>query len=311
MPYLVKRYQDLASFLRKRFGGRVQKISLDAGFTCPNRDGTLSQGGCIFCNARGSGTGAYSQGLSITQQLEHGKIILGKRYKAEMFLGYFQSHTNTYAPVSQLEALYREALSVEGMVGLSIGTRPDCVDPPTLALLEDLAKDYMIWMEYGLQSCHDKTLKAINRGHDAACFASAVRASAERGLLSCAHVILGLPGESRDDMLETARFIADLPVDGVKIHLLYVAQGTALEDLYNQGSYQCMGQEEYIEIVCDFIELLPPEMVVQRLTGDPHEEELVAPAWSLQKSETRSRIHSLQEKRNSRQGLFYIPSPPP
>ena len=165
-----KPYTDLAGFLRSHFGCRVQKITLDAGFSCPNRDGTLSRGGCIFCNERGSGTGAALQGLSITQQLERGKETLGKRYKARKFLAYFQAHTNTYAPVERLEALYREALAVPGVVGLCIGTRPDCVDEKVLALLEELASEAMIWAEYGLQSRHDKTLSLINRGHDAACF---------------------------------------------------------------------------------------------------------------------------------------------
>ncbi|WP_244549307.1 TIGR01212 family radical SAM protein [Desulfatibacillum alkenivorans] len=303
-----KPYKDLAGFLRSHFGCRVQKITLDAGLSCPNRDGTLGRGGCIYCNERGSGTGAALQGLSITQQLERGKETLGRRYKAKKFLAYFQAHTNTYAPVERLQALYREALAVPGVVGLCIGTRPDCVDEKILALLEDLAAEAMIWAEYGLQSRHDKTLDLINRGHDAACFEKTVVATAGRNILTCAHVILGLPGENREDMLETARYIAALPVDGVKIHLMYVVRGTALHRIYEQGRYQCMEQEDYVETVHRFLELLPPDMVIQRLTGDPHRDELVAPEWSLRKGETITLIHESMARENSRQGRFYSPS---
>ncbi|MBI9076588.1 MAG: TIGR01212 family radical SAM protein [Desulfatibacillum sp.] len=303
-----KPYKDLAGFLRSRYGCRVQKITIDAGLSCPNRDGTLGVGGCIYCNERGSGTGAAAQGLSITQQIERGKGTYGKRYKAKKFLAYFQAHTNTYAPVDRLEALYREALSVPDVVGLCIGTRPDCVGKEVLALLENLAADAMIWVEYGLQSSNDKTLRTINRGHDAACFAKTVKETAGRNILTCAHVILGLPGETRQDMLDTARFIAALPVDGVKIHLLYVIRGTALHRMYDQGRYQCMEQAEYVETVRRFIELLPPDMMIQRLTGDPNKDELVAPEWSLEKGKTFLLIHEAMARENSRQGLCYEPS---
>lgn len=300
-----KPYKDLASFLRSRFGERVQKITLDAGLTCPNRDGSISTGGCIFCNARGSGTGAASQGISITEQLERGKQSLGKRYKARKFLAYFQAHTNTYAPVERLEELYREALAVEGVVGLSIGTRPDCVDDQILSLVEELARTHMVWVEYGLQSSNDATLKLINRGHDSACFERAVLSTADRGILTCAHAILGLPGEARKEMLDTARFLGKLPVDGVKIHLLYVVRGTPMEAMYNQGRYKCMDQDDYVETVCDFLELLPPQMVIQRLTGDPHRDELVAPQWSLEKGKTLNMIIQTMHGRGSIQGSRY------
>ena len=299
-----KRYNDLNTYLRSLFGCRVQKITVDAGFSCPNRDGRVSTGGCIFCNARGSGTGAHTRGLTITDQLLQGKKYLARRYKAKKFLAYFQSFSNTYAPIDKLQKLYDEALAVEDIVGLSIGTRPDCVDLPVLELLQGYAGHHLIWIEYGLQSASDKTLELINRGHDVQCFKDAVRDTLNRGIKICAHVILGLPGETRSDILQTARTISDLGIDGVKLHLLYVVKGTPLEALYRQGDYRCLEQKAYIDLVCDFLERIPPEMVIQRLTGDPHPEELVAPQWSREKTETIRRINETLEKRNSRQGKF-------
>lgn len=298
----LNRYQDLNSYLRRLYGCRVQKITVDAGFTCPNRDGSIAKGGCIYCNARGSGTGAHRRGVSITEQLENGKIFLSKRYKAEKFIAYFQAFTNTYAPLDILKKRYQEALAVEDVVGLSIGTRPDCIDDAILDILQEYAKTRLIWIEYGLQSANDKTLARIRRGHDYNAFVTAVRKTRNRGLHICAHVILGLPGETRQDMLETATAISRLGIDGVKIHLLYVIKGTPLEKWYLNGEYRCLEQSEYAEIVCDVLERLPRSMVIQRLTGDPHREELVAPMWALNKTETRSLIHEILEYRNSFQG---------
>ena len=299
-----KRYNDLNTYLRSIFGCRVQKIAIDAGLSCPNRDGTISTEGCIYCNARGSGTGAYAKGLSISDQVIKGKIALSRRYKAKKFIDYFQSFSNTYAPLGKLKRLYSEALAIEDIVGLSIGTRPDCIDESILELLQSYAKNYLIWVEYGLQSIHDKALALINRGHDFKCFAKAVAITKNRGIKICAHVILGLPKEDRNHMLETARCLSDVGIDGIKLHLLYVIQGTKLETLYRQGVYKCLQQQEYVDLVGDFLELLPREMVIQRLTGDPHPEELVAPMWLLEKSKTLSLIRDTLEKRDSWQGKF-------
>ncbi|MBT3311514.1 MAG: TIGR01212 family radical SAM protein [Desulfobacterales bacterium] len=299
-----KRYNDLNTYLRKHFGGRVQKISIDAGFSCPNRDGKISTGGCIYCNSKGSGTGAYSKGISIRDQLISSKGRLARRYKAKKFIAYFQSFSNTYAPVEKLKAIYEEALSVDDVVGLSIGTRPDNVDKPVLDLLQGYCRDYMIWIEYGLQSVHDFTLMLINRGHDFKCFKRAVDLTRNRGIKICAHVILGLPNENREHMLETARVLADMDIDGLKLHLLYVIKGTELENLYRLGKYRCLEQKEYTELVCDFLELLPRSMVIQRLTGDPHPEELVSPMWALKKNENLLLINSTLVERNSYQGKF-------
>jgi len=302
-----KRYNDLNTYYQSLFGCRVQKITIDAGLTCPNRDGTSSTGGCIYCNARGSGSGAFDRGLSVTDQLLQGKTFLARRYKAKKFIAYFQSFSNTYAPPEILKRLYDEALAVEDIVGLAIGTRPDCVDDPVLDLLQAYAPDYLIWIEYGLQSASDRTLEFINRGHDVQCFKDAIKKTSNRGIGICAHVILGLPHESRGDMLNTAHTLADLGIDGIKLHLLYVVKGTLLETYYRQGKYKCLEQREYVDLVCDFIERLPSDVIIQRLTGDPHPQELVAPRWALEKSETLAKIRNTLEKRDSRQGIK-IPS---
>ena len=299
-----KRYYDLNTYLRSLYGCRVQKITVDAGLSCPNRDGTLSTGGCIYCNARGSGTGALARGLSVAEQLRRGKLSLFRRYKARKFLAYFQSFSNTYGPVEKLKLLYDEALAVEDIVGLSIGTRPDCVGQSVLELLQDYAQEYLLWVEYGLQSANDATLALVNRGHDTQCFKDAVKATVNRGIKICAHVILGLPSETGEDMLHTAKTIADLGIDGIKLHLLYVVKGTGLETLYRQGKFRCLEQQEYVDRVCDFLEHIPRHMVIQRLTGDPHPAELAAPQWSLKKSETLALIRETLEKRDSWQGKF-------
>ena len=302
MDTQVKRYYDFNTYLRSRFGCRVQKITIDAGMTCPNRNGNLATGGCIYCNAKGSGTGAFSQGRSITDQLTDGKRALSRRYKAKKFIAYFQSFSNTYAPVERLKRLYAEALAVEDVVGLSIGTRPDCVAAPILDLLQSYASKFLIWVEYGLQSAHDRTLRRINRGHDVARFEAAVAATRNRNIKICAHVILGLPGESRQDMRATAERLSELALDGVKLHVLYVIKGTPLENLYHEGQYRCLEQAEYVDLVCDFLERLPSQMVVQRLTSDPHPDELVAPKWTLQKNDNRQLIHKALEVRDTWQG---------
>ncbi|MGD8657406.1 MAG: TIGR01212 family radical SAM protein [Desulfobacterales bacterium] len=299
------RYNDFNTYLRHIFGCRVQKITVDAGLTCPNRDGTISTGGCIYCNTRGSGTGAHAKGLSVTQQLINGKRALAKRYKAKKFIAYFQSFSNTYAPLPTLQRLYAEALSVDDVVGLSIGTRPDCVDDAVLDLLQDYAKRHLIWIEYGLQSAKDATLAFINRGHNVQCFRDSVEQTRHRNIKICAHVILGLPRETRQDMLHTAKTLSALNIDGVKLHLLYVVKGTPLETLYLQGDFECLQQDAYVNLVCDFLERIPSEMVVQRLTGDPHPAELVAPAWALNKSETLEQIRLTLAKRDSWQGKYF------
>jgi uncharacterized protein len=298
----TKRYRDYNSYLRSLFGCRVQKITVDAGFTCPNRDGTHGRGGCLYCNARGSGTGAAARGETVTAQLEAGKAFMRDRYKAHRFLAYFQAFSNTYAPAPQLLAVYEEALAVPDVVGLTIGTRPDCVSDEVLDHLAELAKTRLIWLEYGLQSAHDVTLVLIKRGHDVAAFEDAVRRTRRRNLPVCVHVILGLPGESRDAMLSTARFLATRDIQAVKIHLLYVVKGTPLAEWYQQGEYQCLSRAQYVALLADFLSLLPESMIIQRLISDPHPEELVAPLWALEKRRNLQAIHAYLEEHDVFQG---------
>ncbi|MGA7578481.1 MAG: TIGR01212 family radical SAM protein [Desulfobaccales bacterium] len=297
LPYL-----DLNTHLRRRFGQRVQKIALDAGFTCPNRDGRVARGGCLYCNARGSGTGAWARGLNLTAQLRQGLARLKDRYQTDRFIAYFQSFSNTYAPVARLQALYDEVLGFPEVVGLSVGTRPDCLEEGALELLAGYARERLLWLELGLQSAHDRTLAALNRGHDVACFSRAVERAAARGLEVVAHVILGLPGEGPAEMAATADYLASLPLQGVKIHLLYVVRGSALAHLYQQGAYTCLSEDSYVSLAVDFVERLPRRLVIHRLSGDPHPQELLAPSWCLNKARVLGRIREEFSRRGSSQG---------
>lgn len=292
-------YLDLNTFLRNRFGCRVQKISLDAGLGCPNRDGRVGTGGCIYCNLLGSGTGAGAR-QDMEEQLESGKKFLRRRYKARKFIAYFQSFSNTYGPVDRLESLYRRALAVPDIVGLAIGTRPDCVPDEVLDMIARLSRETYVYMEYGLQSIHDRTLQRINRGHDYNAFLDALGRTRARGIDVCVHVILGLPGETAADMLATARAIAALDIQGIKIHLLYVSRGTILHELFLRGEYKCLELGEYAEIMCEFLSVLPEGMVIHRITGDPHKDEVIAPLWSLDKQSVRDEIErKLRERKGA------------
>jgi len=293
-------YLDLNTFLRRKFGCRVQKVSLDAGLGCPNRDGLKGTGGCIYCNRLGSGTGAFPQ--SIEQQLESGKRFLRRRYKAQKFIAYFQSFSNTYAPVDKLEALYRRAASAPGVVGLAIGTRPDCVPDDVLDMIARLGRELYVYMEYGLQSVHDRTLARINRGHDYGAFLDALERTRLRGIDVCVHVILGLPGETRADMLETARALAALDIQGIKVHLLYVSSGTVLHDIYLRGEYRCLERDEYADILCEFLSVLPRQIIIHRVTGDPHKGEVIAPLWALDKQSVRDALESRLRNWKIREG---------
>jgi radical SAM protein (TIGR01212 family) len=295
-------YRDLNSYLKGRFGERVQKITLDAGLTCPNRDGRVGTGGCLYCNPKGSGTGAWGRGLSLPAQMAAGMATMARRYGAARFIAYFQSFSNTYASQETLRELYDAALAFPQVAGLSIGTRPDCLEEDVLDLLAGYARDRLVWLELGLQSAHDRTLARLNRGHDVACFTTAVARAAAWGLPVVAHVILGLPGEGPGEMAATADYLARLPVQGVKIHLLYVIKDSGLARLHEAGEYVCLTADQYVQLVVDFIERLPPHLVIHRLTGDPHPEELVAPAWSLDKTRILGRIREEFARRGTRQG---------
>jgi len=301
----AKRYYDLKSYWLNRFGCRVHKLPLDAGFTCPNRDGNAGVGGCIYCDPRGSALRLAGRLPTVGEQLRRGKEYYRRRGKTEKFIAYFQTFTNTYADLDRLRALYDEALADEDIVGLSIGTRPDCVPGETLALIRSYAERYHVWLEFGLQSIHDRTLRAINRGHDAAAFVDAVRRTGSGPLLLCAHIIVGLPGESRADIMETAQAIAGLPIAGIKIHSLLALRGTVLGERYSRGEVALMTREEYVGTVCDILEILPPEMVIQRLTADGYREIFLGPAWAGNKLAVLNAIARELEVRDSWQGKRY------
>jgi uncharacterized protein len=299
----VKRYTPFSDLLKQEFGCRVHRISIDAGFTCPNRDGTVGRGGCIYCGDRGSGSHGILPEMAIREQLEHGKEIMARKYKARRFIAYFQAYSNTHAPVAQLRRLYDEALAVPDVVGLIVGTRPDCLSPPVLALLGEYAARSWFWLELGMQSQLDRSLEYLRRGHDFRTVEEAVRQAQGMGLRVCLHVMLGLPGESREEMLDGARVLNRLEVDGVKLHLLHVMKGTVLEENYLRGEISVMERDDYVALVCDYLELLHPRIVIQRLTGDGGHDHLVAPLWSLKKFEVLNAIDNELERRGTRQGI--------
>ncbi|MGB5931742.1 MAG: TIGR01212 family radical SAM protein [Anaerolineae bacterium] len=304
-----KRYRPFSRYLREIFGCRVQKIPLDAGFTCPNRDGRVGFEGCIYCGPRGSGTGAYENGVPLGEQIRAGIESGKRRFGKCKFIAYFQAFTNTYAPPERLKSLYDEALRHQEVVGLSIGTRPDCAPDEVLEVLEDYARRCHFWVEYGLQSAHDYTLELINRGHDIARFVDAVERTKGRGINICAHIILGLPGETKEEMMTTADLVASLKLEGLKIHSLYVLKGTKLAEIHQRGEFRLLELEEYVSLVCDFLERLPPDMVIQRLTGEAPRDLLVAPRWSREKMAVLGKIDTELEQRGSYQGIEWRPSP--
>ncbi|MBO6257352.1 TIGR01212 family radical SAM protein [bacterium] len=299
-----KRYNQFSAYLKNRFGAKVYKITIDAGFSCPNRDGTISKGGCIFCDDSGSFSQAHSNLLSIENQVEEGIKTLSARFKAQKFMSYFQAYTNTYKPVAELEKIYRASLNHPDIIGISIGTRPDCVDVNKLNLISDLSKDYYTWLEYGLQSTHDKTLLKINRGHSYDCFLRAYEKTKEKGINVCVHVIFGL-WESRDEILQTAQRLADLKIDGIKIHMLCALQGTKLAKMYENKEINFMNEDEYVSLVCDFLEILPPQTTIHRLAGNGYRKTLIAPSWLGAKLDCLNKIDREFLKRNSYQGAKF------
>jgi len=297
----LKRFTTFSEELRRLFGCRVQRVSLDAGFSCPNRDGSLGKGGCTFCGDRGAAAVGVPTELPVSEQIDKSKRYLRIKFKAERFLAYFQAYSNTYASVDELRQLYSAALTDKDMVGIILGTRPDCLPEPVLDLLSDLHATTYLWLELGMQTMHDKTLLSINRGHTHACFVDAVRRCKDRGLRVCAHLILGLPGESRDQILASVKELNRLGVDGVKLHHLHVLKGSQMEVEYRNHRLVLMDRDEYVQLVCDALELLDPRIMIHRLMGDGRSE-LVAPDWSRRKLDVLNRIDAELLKRDSRQG---------
>lgn len=303
----IKLYNTFSDELKRAFGCKVQRISVDAGFNCPNRDGTFSIEGCIFCGGHGSGSHGIRRELNIAAQLEDGKDVMRRKYRASKFIAYFQAYTNTYAPLEELRRCFDEALSVSDVVGLIIATRPDCVPYEILDYLERLSQQTYLWLELGVQSMHDRSLTLLNRCHDHACSVDAISRIKARAIKVCAHIILGLPGETREQMLALPGELNRLAVDGVKIHLLHVMQGTKLSDMYGRGEVELLDRDGYVGLVCDFLELLDPRILIHRLTGDGGHDNLVAPLWSLKKFEVLNLIDAELERRGTWQGIRFSP----
>jgi hypothetical protein len=301
----AKRYNPFSDELKRVFGCKVQRISVDAGFSCPNRDGTLDTEGCIFCGGYGSGSYGIRRDLDISAQLEDGKEVMRRKYRASKFIAYFQAYSNTYAPVDNLRELFSEAVSVSDVVGLIIATRPDCLADEVLNYLQEISKQTYLWLELGIQSIHDRSLTFINRRHDHNCTLDAVQRAKSRGLRVCAHIILGIPVETREDMLAIAGELNRLGVDGVKLHMLHVMKGTALAEMYGRGEVKVMDRDDYAGLVCDFLELLDPRILIHRLTGDGGHDNLVAPLWSLKKFEILNLIDAEMERRGTCQGFRF------
>lgn len=298
-----KRYYDLKSYWRNLFGCNVHKLSIDAGFTCPNRDGHVASGGCIYCDGRGSKLRQLGELPSVAAQIAGGKKYYSG--KADKFIAYFQTFTNTYAPCDHLKQLYDEALAEKDVIGLSIGTRPDCLKPDVVELLTGYAKKYHVWVELGLQSIHDKTLQFINRGHDFQQFLDAVSALAGRGINICVHIIVGLPGETDNDVLRTANTLAKLPINGIKIHSLLALDGTTLGKMYKKDEIPMITKDKYVFLTCNVLEIMPPQMVIQRLTADGYRDIFLAPAWASNKLDVLNSINRELERRDSWQGIYY------
>ena len=299
-----KRYHTYDYWLKSTFGGKCAKIPLDAGFSCPNLDGRCGVGGCIYCSGRGSGDFAEVSSVPLREQYDRQREFLAKKWPTERCIPYFQARTNTYAPVEVLRPLFEEVLTYPGVVGMNIATRVDCLPDETVSLLRELSERTVLTVELGLQTAHDGTAAAINRGHTSADFLEGytrLREGAPRALV-CIHLIFGLPGEDEAAMLETVRRVAELRPDQVKIHLLHVLRGTALGETYESGGYTPMEMDDYVSVVVKALELLPPEVVVARLTGDGAAEDLLAPLWSRRKREVLNGIDRLLSVTDTWQG---------
>lgn len=301
-------YYSLNDFLKNKYGEKVYKIALDANMTCPNRDGTLGTKGCIFCSAGGSGDFAAKQCSDIATQLDIGKSYFKDKNIGKKFIAYFQSYTNTYAPIPYLKQIFTEALLVDDVVGISIATRPDCISDEVLVLLKELQKSYpqkFIWVELGLQSIHEKTSEYIRRGYPLSCFDKAVMQLSQAKIPIIVHVILGLPFETKEQMLQTIAYLNEKPIFGIKLQLLHVLKGTDLSSDYQKNLFSTLSLEEYIDILISCLEELSPDIVIHRLTGDGPKDLLIAPTWSLNKRNVLNTLHKQMKEKNTRQGKNY------
>lgn len=295
------RYNSLNNYLRNKFGKKVYKISIDGGFTCPNRDGKISTGGCIFCSAKGSGDFATSKSLSITQQIEQGKERVRSKTKDNSFIAYFQAFTNTYAPIDVLESKFTEAINHKDIVALSVATRPDCVDDNVLKLLEKLNKIKPVWVELGLQTIKESSVHYIRRGYENSVYVDTATKLRNIGIEVITHIILGLPNENKLDMLRSVDFACKYS-DGIKLQLLHILKGTDLLKDYENSKFNALTMEQYIDILCDAVSIIPKNVVIHRLTGDGDKKILVAPLWSGNKKVVLNTINKTFEERNIIQG---------
>ncbi len=296
------KYYGYNFYLQQTFGFRVQRVSVDAGFTCPNVDGTVAIGGCVFCDNRSFSPSRRLPRQSILDQIDEGISRLKRRYKCNHFMAYFQPATNTYAPVEKLRPLYEQAISHPEIVALAIGTRSDCVPDDVLDLLEQIGKQIPLTVEYGMQTMHDRSLDWMNRGHHHDSFLDAMERSVDRGFKLCAHIMLGLPGESHEDMLQTAREVALSKLDAVKIHNLYVVENTPLAQQLRDGEIELMSRQDYVRTLVDFLEIIPESMIVERVSGEAPDNYFVGPSWCLDKPAVLNAIAQEFEERNSWQG---------
>lgn len=297
-----KRYHNLNFHLRDKFGEKIFKIPLDAGFTCPNRDGKLALGGCLFCGSKGSGDFTAGSYFSLQEQFIKGKNMMHKKWSSGKYIAYFQAFTNTYAPIDKLREIYTSLLNEPDLVGIAIATRPDCLEKEVLDLLQEINEKLYLWVEVGLQTRHERTSKLLNMHYDYKCFLDSIHQLKARNIESCAHMILGLPGETRGDMIATGELLAKTPVKGVKIHLLHLMKNTALEKLYTDNTLQILSMDEYVNLVVDILEILPDNKVMHRLTGDSPRDILIKPKWSLKKWEVLNAIDQCLIERQTWQG---------
>lgn len=288
------KYYSLNNYLRDTFGCKVYKISLDAGFTCPNRDGTLDTRGCIFCSAGGSGDFAQSSRFSITQQIENGKELVSSKIKSGKYIAYFQAYTNTYAPAEVLRKKYYEALNHSDIVALSIATRPDCLGEDVLELLDEINKIKPVFVELGLQTIHEKTAEYIRRGYTLDIYDKAVKDLKSIGVNVVVHVILGMPYETKADMLDTVGYVCQSGINGIKLQLLHVLKNTDLANDYLDGKFKVLEFDEYIDLIKDCLEIIPENIVIHRLTGDGAKKDLIAPLWSADKKRVLNAINSIK-----------------
>ena len=295
-------YLDYGTWLRRRFPFKVQKLSVDAGFTCPNRDGRIGYGGCIYCNNQSFSPAYCNSHLSVREQLEEGKRFFGEKYHDMKYMAYFQSFTNTYADLDHLRRLYEEALEVDGIVGIVIGTRPDCITTPLLDYLERLNRQTMITIEYGIETANDATLRLINRGHDFECSRLAVEQTAERGITVGGHIIIGLPGEAAEESIQQAHTMSSLKLDILKIHQMQIVRGTRLEKIYAEQPFHLYSPEEYIEVIVSYLEHLRPDIAVERFASQSPKQLLIAPQWGLKNYELTNLVVNKMRHEGRRQG---------